>query len=531
MLKCKYWSWFTALFWAATILLVAPVRFLSGTISQILKYSGSFILLFVFLRVLVYLVERYQPPPVTPVERRHQRLIFALSTLFCLMIWLGYGVIFYPGLISWDFYIQWFEMTGKIPFADWHPVFHTLCMWLVTRIWYSPAMISLVQIITLSLVVGMVARRLFTLNSPLWIVLMLVGFYGLFPLNGFYVVSLWKDIGYSIAFLWLVVLTLDVVSSKGRVLGGTGFRIAFLTALCCVAMMRHNGIVPAFGTILIFLAVYHRRYLKPLLLLLISLTALILIYRGPVMDQLKVDKRSKNILKAHLPIQHIGAFLNVSNSLTREDKEFLNHIIPVSYWKRAYNPCSCMPLIFGKNPKGGHYLDGEFLKRDENYQRLLKIWAGEAIRHPLAIAGYHLKGSELLWRVHIPYKPFVIPDEDLVEEDLYSGYKPSPRLLERVGPTGRFLIHLINNLPTGWFLHRGALYFWIGLFSVNLIILRTRKPVILIVAAPMLLQALTVAAFPLVQNTRFMFPIILTAPLFVGLIFSSTLEDQFLVDG
>jgi len=179
-----------------------------------------------------------------------------------------------------------------------------------------------------------------------------------------------------------------------------------------------------------------------------------------------------------------------------------------------------MPLIFGKKKDGNHYLDQQILKSDENYHRLLKIWIKLAMQNPRAILCYYRDASELVWRIRSQYRPFVIADEDLTEEDLYSGYKPSPRLSQRVGAVGRFLIRLINDNSKGWYLHRGALYFWLVLFFMSLMVIRNRNGVVLLLAIPMLFQAATVAVFPLVQDTRFMFPVMLVAPLLVAVFFS-----------
>ena len=133
---------------------------------------------------------------------------------------------------------------------------------------------------------------------------------------------------------------------------------------------------------------------------------------------------------------------------------------------------------------------------------------------------YYIKSTELLWRVKVPYNVFVIADEDLTEQDLFKEYQQSPKLSERTGNIGKKLINLINNKKTGWFLHRGAIYFWLSLLSIIVSVLRFRDIRILIIAAPFLFQSFSVALFPLVQDTRFVYPIILTAPIFAALLFS-----------
>jgi len=239
--------------------------------------------------------------------------------------------------------------------------------------------------------------------------------------------------------------------------------------------------------------------------------------------------KEKNILNAHIIIQHIGAILNAGVHISEDEKNFLLKVMPLRQWKNAYQPLNCMPLIFGKAKDGNRYLNIEFLKYQDNFRKLLFVWAKLVIKNPVVIIRYYLKSTELLWRINVPYRTFVIADEDLMEEHLYTGYKPSKRLIERTGNMGRHLITFINNQNLGWFLHRGALYFWISVFFLTLTILRHKQFIILVIATPMILQAASVATFPLVQNTRFMFPIILTTPLFVSLFFASKLNRQHLL--
>ena len=455
-----------------------------------------------------------------PLSQGLTVLIPWISFFFCVSIWLFYLKIFYPGLISWDFYVQWHEMAGKIPLSDWHPVFHTLCMRLLTKVWFSPAMISLSQIIFLATMVGMTVAGLLKYQIPRSIVIVVAMFFAFFPLHGFYSVSLCKDIAYSISYLWVTLLVMNIIVSTGKVLKRKRNMIVFSVALFCLANIRHNGILLAFGTLFVLFLFGYQENRKNLLIITVCLACCIIFFKGSVFSYLDVNTKDKNVLKAHLPIQQIGEILNGDVELSEQKSAFLPHILPLDYWEKAYNARTCMPLIFGRNREGKPYLNGDFLKENQNYRYFLKIWLSLALQHPEAIMKYYIKSTELLWRVKVPYNVFVIADEDLTEQDLFKEYQQSPKLSERTGNIGKKLINLINNKKTGWFLHRGAIYFWLSLLSIIVSVLRFRDIRILIIAAPFLFQSFSVALFPLVQDTRFVYPIILTAPIFAALLFS-----------
>jgi hypothetical protein len=349
----------------------------------------------------------------------------------------------------------------------------------------------------------------------LWLTLMMSCFYATFPLNGLYAVSLWKDIAYSIAFLWLNYLVITLALEKGRSLSRLPFVVFLSIAIFSVSLLRHNGVVPAFGTLMIISVIFFNTHRRNVLSLWVVLLLAIALFKGPLFSALHVDVTEKNVLKAHLPIQHIGAILQEEkNSLKDQDVTVLNKILPLSRWRDAFDPRSCMPLIFGKDDKGKHYLNGEFLKKSKQYNTFLSIWVNAVINNPLAIFNYHLAASELLWKISVPYSVFVLADEDLQEEHLYNGYQPSTSLSNRVGPVGQFLIKMINDSQIGWFMHRGALYFWLSILFLSLMAIRLKCAIVILLSIPIILQALTVLAFPLVQDTRFMFPIILVAPLY-----------------
>jgi hypothetical protein len=75
-----------------------------------------------------------------------------------------------------DSFDQWNQMvTGAV--NNHHPAFHTFYMWLITRIYYSPATIAIFQIILFSLVIsyglGILVNKESAINSPGWYLFLL----------------------------------------------------------------------------------------------------------------------------------------------------------------------------------------------------------------------------------------------------------------------------------------------------------------------------------------------------------------------
>jgi Family of unknown function (DUF6020) len=519
--------WIFAIVWSTIFILVIPVHPGGPPLQQTLTVGIIFVCLCVALLLLYQCCRWYH------LSTDSRRSIFitkrksALILAGCILVLGWYFYLFYPGLISWDFYAQWLQVTGRIPFSDWHPVFHTLLIWLVTRVWFSPAAVSLCQIAAFSLLLLTTLKKLDRAGVAPILIAGTALFYIVYPLNGFYMVSLWKDIAYALSLWWYTLLVIDIILSEGDVTRRLSFLLHFLCATIFLTLTRHNGIVPAFGTLLLILFIY-RKYWLGIIGCLTFAILLIFLYRATLLPLLHVDIKEKNILKAHLPIQQIGAILNDNGQLTEKEKTYLNSLCPLDYWKNAFDPHSCMPLIFGKRKDGKNYLDGYRLTKNVEYSKFMNLWWHLALRNPGTVLNYQIQASEFLWKIRNSTGVFIIPDEDITAQHLMKGYSTgSPNLYRRVGPIAKWLIRLITQKRPGWFWHRGAVFFWATMLFVSMSFLFPGKGrQLMLVGCPTMLQALTLVAFPLVQDTRFIYPIILTAPTIIVFFFSRNIENN-----
>jgi hypothetical protein len=77
-----------------------------------------------------------EKPTTLPQKRsRWQWIIYSIPMI---LVWTIYLFTFWPGLMSSDSFGQWHEIVTGV-FYDAHPAIHTLTMWLITRLWFSPA--------------------------------------------------------------------------------------------------------------------------------------------------------------------------------------------------------------------------------------------------------------------------------------------------------------------------------------------------------------------------------------------------------
>lgn len=172
---------FTAgvLFWTVIIIIATPLMLRTDSYVHIMQSMAIVAILLLLVASVIYYSLRFKPRYTQQLNQEKSWLPVG-GALLCAVVWSMYGIIFYPGLISWDFFVQWYEMSGKLPRSDWHPFFHTCIIWLLTRVWYSPAIITIAQIFFMSASIGIAGRSLQRIKVPDRIILFIILFYAFF---------------------------------------------------------------------------------------------------------------------------------------------------------------------------------------------------------------------------------------------------------------------------------------------------------------------------------------------------------------
>ncbi len=236
-----------------------------------------------------------------------------------------YLLAFWPALMTDDSVDQWSQvLTGRL--TGHHPPFHTMLNWLVTRLWLSPATVALAQILALALTFGLTMNELLRWNISPRIFAILTVVFAVSPPNSMMVITLWKDIGYSVALLGFFVALLRAVRTRGRWLStATGvLTLACLGSL--ISLLRHNGL---FVVVLMFggLLVAFRAYRRPLALSATAIVAVVFLVRGPLEMALGVPPTSRYYLLANQTHQ-LPRCSNGAVELTPSQAALLTAVMP-----------------------------------------------------------------------------------------------------------------------------------------------------------------------------------------------------------
>ena len=241
---------------------IAFFRFPESWISTL--FSNLMVILtagFLFLVLTIFLAGvQIKPAPVLQSKKGFW-LLYALPMI---AVWGIYLLTFFPAVMTPDSIRQWGQVISG-QFNDALPVVHTLLVILLTRLWFSPAVVIVFQIIALALTVAWGIHLLEDQGLPRWAGWGLALVFALSPVNGNMVVSLWKDIPYSICLLLLSLMILKAVFSKGTWLGERFSWLWLILVGLGISLFRLNGLpVPILS--LIVLAIVYRNQWKRVLL-------------------------------------------------------------------------------------------------------------------------------------------------------------------------------------------------------------------------------------------------------------------------
>ncbi len=254
-------------------------------------------------------------------SKNHSFLTFLISMLLIMAVWILFLFAFYPGLVSYDSYIQIGQIFGG-EYNEHHPLFHTLSIKFFYNIGFrlfdsangGIAFYVLCQAMLLaasfSFMLTVMKERL---GIKFYIVFLLVSIF--YPYNGFMAVSVTKDIPFTAFMLSALTSMYLVLIGKRRYI-----IVLFISLVGCI-LYRNNG-----KYAILFMAV-------------ITFGALILNIITSIRKKVKFDKKYLEILIATVLALIIGVLMLLScskllNATQGDRREMLS--VPIQQLSRTY---------------------------------------------------------------------------------------------------------------------------------------------------------------------------------------------------
>lgn len=348
-------------------------------------------------------------------NKNYIKLFFATFS-----IWLIYLLLLWPGIITPDSIVQHLQATGAIPLTNHHNILHTLFLRIIYNIYNNFSFAILIQIILSSACwaycVGSFSNKI---KIKYLIVFSII--FAVLPNNARTVVSLWKDIPYTFSFL----LMLFVLSkNEDRIITSKIFCFLFILSFSLVALLRHNGLIVALGTLLFYLSI--NKFKKKILYLITVILLIVAFVNYPLMNYYHVTPIS-NLTKNITMYNDLIGVLLANGDVTTDTKSFLKTELTETEHKKIYTPY--VPAMYMYPQINGKFAFNNQSLSNISTKELLIMYIDTFKRNPGLIIQNRLLSADVLWNCGLTkeyysmaleesinsYKAEVAKDENIIK--------------------------------------------------------------------------------------------------------------------
>ncbi|THU33525.1 hypothetical protein FAM09_25595 [Niastella caeni] len=309
-----------------------------------------------------------------------------------LACWLIYFIAFFPAVMSSDSLGQWEQATGMSKYNDWHPVFHTLFNKFFITIYKSPATIAFAQILFMAMVASGFFLFLYQKGVPLKWLLWSALLFALIPANGIMSVTLWKDVPFTAAMLWLTLVLAKIATDNSYFDRKTAYA-ELIPALVATALFRHNGLIVYILVVAVLLVYFFRTKKASIIVCIAVSVGLIGFYKVYISDPARVEP-NPSAIKLMAPVHGIAAVRYYNGELAKETVQAMDRIIPDSIWLSHYRPCSADEYLFQTKRPFVQNLSAL------STSKALLLYGNTLVHNPYLVIRDRLAGTDVLWDVY-----------------------------------------------------------------------------------------------------------------------------------
>lgn len=399
--KMVYFQMLPSIFWV-----VSTYRFNHQlSVGFVLLFFLTFIYwLSIFCLISSFLIEK-----VFRLQNnsKNQKLLISLFLLLFLS-WSVYLFVFDPGIMTNDSYNQWRQANGYLALSEWHPLIHTYLIKFASYFYYSPSSFLLAQIFFASLLVSFLMKKFLDRGVSPKIIVFITLIYVLYPINGFYFSTLWKDIPYSILLLAFYYFFKELIDSKGLILNQNRYFTLFLVVSFLTIEFRKNGAIVVI--LCLFLSLFflqNRKRIIATLFLLFVLMGSFSFYNKKVVRA----EESPLVEALSIPIQQIAYVYSHDGNTSKADDAYFSSILPEEQWKNNYKSMTVDPIKFSPQFKG------EIINK--NFAGFLRNWFSLLKKNFVSFVKAYLLQTASLWRYYTPneYKVYLDSPYEIEEKN------------------------------------------------------------------------------------------------------------------
>lgn len=339
---------------------------------------------------------------VEEIEKQKKK-VFWMTFLILTTVWTIVFIGMFPGTITSDSIDQYLQALGQWNLNNAHPVLMTLMIRATTIISKNPAFFIYLQILFFAFLISFILTFLYKKGLSKKAIYIFSFLFAILPSSYLLIVSLWKDVIYTIALLWMTYLLFRLCLNEKEFFQKKINSIAFVVATMLVAFFRHNGIGPFLFVLIYFIYLTFKKRKKSYVILTLSL---VICYVGfsQMISVLCPPKPSKT------------EYSNLTNLVTRSSGQILQTSTLPEYTEKIVTNYASLDLL--KSEYNPYNVDSYgFNDKISAHQSTLEnptITTGEAIHayllnfiyYPMDTIKERLDGTDILWNMKQPYNSF-----------------------------------------------------------------------------------------------------------------------------
>lgn len=327
-----------------------------------------------------------------PLKKPPKVPSWLIKILGVVLLMLNYGLWIYafnPCISCYDtafLYDQSHQMR-IVPMVDWHPPFYAILQSWLIKIYDSVTFLVLLQCLLFSVAIVWIIDYLLKKGISITFAAFIYLFWGFSFNNVIQVVTLWKDVPYIVAILWLTFLLVRFVLDGDDL--SVVWYIEFTFALIFTALIRQNGIVPSIVTSIVMMIYFIRKKKYQILIPVAVFLGAVVLVKGPIYTRYNIWS-APGLKYYALANDLVGTYYEISDpseELTRVATQMAKN--DLDGYSEQYNSY----YLWVVEPEAlGDYSIIDFLS----------IYAKTWFRHPDILTMNFMRRTSVLWSVVRP---------------------------------------------------------------------------------------------------------------------------------
>lgn len=364
---------------------------------SLISILGLFFLIYTLL--VVYIPKLLKLDFLSKNDNVNCLKLFLICFFVIIICWLPYFLSLYPGVLTADSISQFSSfVNGFNIVSDHHPVIHTIFIGIIYKIGFlifnnvniATAFVSFIQMSLMASIFSYLCVWLCRHNVSRKILLLILLYFSLSPLHGYYSVTMWKDVLFSGFFLIFILNIIDIDQNKSF---NIKYSIKFIILSLLILFFRNNALYVYLFCIPFFIYIFKNRIINIILCIFISLSCFFVV-KGPIFNHFNIIKSSSEEYIA-IPLQQVGRMAYKFVDFSDEEVSVINDLIPVDVMANLYNPMCVDNIKFSEL-----YNTDVF---DLNKGKYFRLWFNLVLKHPSIAVESYLNSTLGYWYAGVQY--------------------------------------------------------------------------------------------------------------------------------